>query len=73
MTDLAAELEHAESLLSARTGARLRVIPDQIQSLQAEACKILEGPREEQVLTRAQCRFNGSALRGTVALGTVHQ
>ena len=33
--ELAAEIARAESLLSARTGAKLRVIADQIKALQA--------------------------------------
>ena len=57
MADLAAEVARAESMLSARTGAKLRVIADQIKALQAEARKVLEEAREEQALTRAQCGF----------------
>jgi hypothetical protein len=57
MTDLAAEVERGESMLSARTGAKLRVIADQIKALQAEARKVLDEAREEQTLTRAQCSF----------------
>lgn len=56
-TDLAAEVARAESMLSARTGAKLRVIADQIKTLQAEARKVLDEAREEQMLTRAQCGF----------------
>jgi hypothetical protein len=55
--DLAAEVARAESMLSARTGAKLRVIADQIKALQAEARKVLEEAREEQALTRARCGF----------------
>lgn len=57
LTDLAAEVARAESMLSARTGAKLRVIADQIKALQAEAQKVLAEAREEQSLTRAQCSF----------------
>jgi hypothetical protein len=56
-TDLVAEVAKAESMLSARTGAKLRVIADQIKALQTEARRILEEAREEQALTRAQCSF----------------
>jgi hypothetical protein len=56
-TDLAAEVDRAESMLSARTGAKLRVIADQIKALQAEARKVLDEAREEQALTHAQCSF----------------
>lgn len=56
-TDLAEEVARAESMLSARTGAKLRVIADQIKALQAEARKVLDEAREEQALTHAQCSF----------------
>ncbi len=55
--DLVAEVARAESMLSARTGAKLRVIADQIKALQREAQKVLEEAREEQALTQAQCAF----------------
>lgn len=55
--ELAEEVARAESMLSARTGAKLRVIADQIKSLQAEARKVLSEAREEQALTHAQCAF----------------
>jgi hypothetical protein len=43
--------------LSARTGAKLRVIADQIKLLQQEARKVLADAKEEQTLTRARCSF----------------
>lgn len=55
--ELAAEIAKAESMLSARTGAKLRVIADQIRLLQEEARKVLADARDEQVLTRAECAF----------------
>lgn len=55
--DLAAEVARAEAMLSARTGAKLRVIADQIKALQAQARKVLAEAREEQALTQAQCAF----------------
>jgi hypothetical protein len=55
--DLAEELHRAEAMLSARTGAKLRVIADQIKALQAEARKVLAEAREEQALTQASCAF----------------
>lgn len=55
--DLAAEVARAEAMLSARTGAKLRVIADQIKALQLEARKVLDDAREEQALTQAQCAF----------------
>jgi hypothetical protein len=55
--DLAAEVARAEAMLSARTGAKLRVIADQIKALQTEARKVLDDAREEQALNRAGCSF----------------
>ncbi|MBK1702074.1 DUF2452 domain-containing protein [Thiococcus pfennigii] len=55
--ELAAEIARAEGLLGARTGAKLRVIADQIKALQAEARKVLDEAREEQALTHAECHF----------------
>jgi len=55
--DLAEEVARAEAMLGARTGAKLRVIADQIKALQAEARKVLDQAREEQSLTRAECAF----------------
>ena len=55
--ELAAEVARAEAMLSARSGAKLRVIADQIRLLQQEARKVLADAREEQMLTRAQCSF----------------
>jgi hypothetical protein len=54
---LAEEVARAESMLNARTSAKLRVIADQIKALQAEARKALDEARDEQALTRAQCAF----------------
>ncbi len=55
--ELDAELAQAEAMLSARTGAKLRVIADQIKALQDEARKVLAEAREEQALTLAECQF----------------
>jgi hypothetical protein len=55
--ELAEEIARAESMLSARTGAKLHVIADQIKALQAEARKVLDEAREEQALTHAECAF----------------
>ncbi|EXJ14417.1 DUF2452 domain-containing protein [Imhoffiella purpurea] len=55
--ELSAEVAKAESMLSARTGAKLRVIADQIALLQQEARKVLDEARDEQVLNRAECAF----------------
>jgi hypothetical protein len=55
--DLVAEVARAESMLSARTGAKLRVIADQIRALQTEARKVIDDAREEQALNQAGCGF----------------
>lgn len=55
--DLAAEVERAESLLSARTGAKLKVIADQIAALRQEARRVLDEARDEQSLNQARCAF----------------
>jgi hypothetical protein len=55
--ELAEEVARAEAMLSARTGAKLRVIADQIKALQREARKVLDEAREEQALNQAQCAF----------------
>jgi hypothetical protein len=55
--ELADEIARAESMLGARTGAKLRVIADQIKALQAEARKVLDEAREEHALTHAECAF----------------
>lgn len=55
--DLAEEVKRADAMLSARTGAKLRVIADQIEALQTEARKVLAEAREEQALNQASCAF----------------
>ena len=56
-SSLASEVAQAESMLSARTGAKLRVIADQIKLLQQEARQVLADAREEQALNHAHCAF----------------
>ena len=55
--ELAQEIARADAMLSARTGAKLKVIADQIARLQQEARRILADAQEEQALTRADCAF----------------
>ncbi|MCF1184009.1 DUF2452 domain-containing protein [Marichromatium gracile] len=55
--ELTAEVERAEAMLGARTGAKLRVIADQIKLLQQEARKVLADAQVEQALNQAQCAF----------------
>ena len=55
--DLAQEIAKAEAILSARTGAKLRVIADQMTALQREARRVLAEAHEERALTQAQCAF----------------
>ena len=54
---LAQEIARADEMLSARTGAKLRVIADQMKALQAEARKVLEQARQETELNHARCGF----------------
>ncbi len=57
LVDLAAEIARADAMLSARTGAQLRVIADQMRHLQAEARSILEQAEQEAQLHHAHCAF----------------
>lgn len=57
LVDLAEEIARADDMLSARTGAKLRVIADQVKALQAEAKKILEEAQQETELHHARCAF----------------
>lgn len=55
--DLAEEVARAETILGARTKAKLTVIADQIKALQSEARKILEEARDQHGLNHATCSF----------------
>jgi hypothetical protein len=57
LPDLARAVASAETFVTARASARLKVIADQIRSLQAEARKVLEEARRDQELHRAACSF----------------
>lgn len=55
--DLAREISEADKLLNTRVGAKLKVIADQIKSLQQEARSILAEARRDQELNHARCTF----------------
>ncbi len=57
LVDLAREIARADEMLSARTGAKLRVIADQVKLLQAQAREVLEQARRETELNHARCAF----------------
>lgn len=57
LVDLAREIDQADKMLNARVGAKLKVIADQIKSLQHEARSILDEARRDQELNRAHCNF----------------
>lgn len=57
LVDLAAEIEKANQMLSARTNAKLRVIADQMRALQKEARTILEEAQRDSDLNHARCGF----------------
>jgi hypothetical protein len=57
LLDLARAVASAETFVTTRASAKLRVIADQIRSLQAEARKVLEEARRDQELHRAACSF----------------
>ena len=57
LVDTAREIQKADAVLGAVTGEKLRVIADQIRSLQAQAQVILEEAQRSAELNRAECRF----------------
>lgn len=57
LVDLAKEIDQADRMLNARVGAKLKVIADQIKSLQHEARSILDEAKRDQELNRARCTF----------------
>jgi len=57
LSDIAREVEQADQMVNAHASSKLRVIADQIKSLQAEAKKVLEQARQDQLLHRAKCNF----------------
>jgi hypothetical protein len=57
LVDLAREIEQADQMVSARVEAQLRVIADQVKSLQAQARDILQQAKHDQRLHHARCAF----------------
>jgi len=57
LVDLAREIEQADQMVSARLGAQLQVIAEQVKALQAQAREILQQARADQRLHHARCAF----------------
>ena len=57
LVDLARQISEADAMVNARVSAKLKVIADQIKSLQAEARSVLEEAQLDQDLHRAECNF----------------
>ncbi len=57
LVDLAREIEQADQMVSARLGAQLQVIAEQVKALQAQAREILQQARADQRLHHARCGF----------------
>ncbi|MDH5302236.1 MAG: DUF2452 domain-containing protein [Gammaproteobacteria bacterium] len=57
LTDMAREIEQADQQIQTHASAKLRIIADQIQALQAQAQQVLQQARNDQWLHRAKCNF----------------
>lgn len=57
LTDLAREIEQADTMVSGRLNAELQVIARQVKSLQEQAREILARARTDQRLHHARCAF----------------
>jgi hypothetical protein len=57
LVDLAAEIQRADESVNSHVSAKLKVIVDQIHSLQDEAKAVLESARHDQLLHHARCNF----------------
>ncbi|MDH5484208.1 MAG: DUF2452 domain-containing protein [Gammaproteobacteria bacterium] len=57
LVDLAKQIANADTMVSTRLSSQLKVIADQIRSLQAEAKTILESAQLDQELHHAACNF----------------
>lgn len=57
LVDLARQIAEADAMVSTRLSSQLKVIADQIRSLQKEAQGILESARLDQQLHHAACSF----------------
>ena len=57
LVDLAKQITQADAMVNTRVSAKLKVIADQIKSLQAEARSVLEEAQQDQHLHHAECNF----------------
>ena len=57
LVDLARQISEADSMVNNRVSAKLKVIADQIRSLQNEARSVLEEAKQDQELHHADCQF----------------
>ena len=57
LVDIAAEIQQADRLLGCITSNKLRMIAEQIRSLQQFARELLEEARQDSDLHRVECRF----------------
>ena len=57
LLDLAREIERADTMVTAVTTEKLRILAEQIRSLQQKAEAVLEGAKRDALLHRARCNF----------------
>lgn len=57
LVDLAKQISEADAMINTRVSAKLKLIADQIKSLQAEAKTALEQAQQDQQLHNAACNF----------------
>ena len=57
LVNLAEEISQADTTLAAHASGKLRLIANQIKTLQDEARQVLEQTQRDQLLHRAQCSF----------------
>ncbi|HEY9052625.1 MAG TPA: DUF2452 domain-containing protein [Gammaproteobacteria bacterium] len=57
LVDLAKQIAEADAMVNTRVSAKLKVIADQIRSLQKEALMALEEAKQDQQLHHAECNF----------------
>ncbi len=57
LIDLAREVAKADDFLSVQTEGKLKILADQIRSLQQQAKRVLEEAKWNQELHRAECSF----------------
>ena len=57
LVNLAEEISQADTTLAAHASGKLRLIANQIKTLQDEARQVLEQTQRDQLLHRAQCNF----------------